>query len=371
MTKTDPKYGQFFLPGPTEVRPEVLDAMTRPMIAHRGLEFEALFARLQAGLTNVFRTTRPVYISSSSATGLMEASVRNAPPGRVLSVVNGAFAKRFSHVARSAGRDVEVIDVEWGRGADATVVDQHLTAGKFAAVTVVHSETSTGALSDIKAVAEVCAKHGVTVLVDSVSGLGGAPILPDDWGLDFLFTGSQKALAVPPGLAFAVASERFVKNAESIPDRGTYFDVVEFDTFAAKRQTPNTPALSLFYALDAQLELVVREGIEARWARHKAMADRTVAWTEEMSGAFAGIGLLSPEGERSPTVSCITMPAGLSGAVVAAAMVEAGFTIAAGYGPLRETSVRIGHMGEHTLGELEDCLTKLAEILTKLKPAST
>lgn len=372
MKKTDPKkveskFGRFFLPGPTEVKPDVLAAMTRPMIAHRGAEFEALYGRLQAGLGGIFRTSRPVYVSASSATGMMEAAVRNAPAGRVLSVVNGAFAKRFSHVAKSCGRDVEVFDVEWGRGADIAGIEKRLSAGKFAAVTVVHSETSTGALSDVKAAAEVCARHGVTVLVDSVSGCGGAPLLPDDWGIDFVFTGSQKAIAIPPGLAFSVASERYVAAAAAIPNRGTYFDIVEFDKFSAKRQTPSTPAVSLLFALDAQLERMVSEGIEARWARHAAMSDRTVAWTAEMSAEMPGVGMLPPAGERSPTVSCIRMPDGLSGTVVAASMVEAGFTIAPGYGPLAETTVRIGHMGEHTVEELEDVLGKLAEIMKRLR----
>lgn len=367
MKKTDPEFGRFFLPGPTEVKADVLAAMTRPMIAHRGADFEALYGRLQAGLGGIFRTSRPVYICASSATGMMEAAVRNAPAGRVLSVVNGAFAKRFAHVARSCGRDVEVFDVEWGRGADIAGIGRRLAGGKFGLVTAVHSETSTGALSDIKAAAEMCAAHGAWLVVDSVSGVGGAPMLPEEWGLDFVFTGSQKALAMPPGLAFSVASERFVKAAESVPNRGTYFDIVEFHKFAAKRQTPSTPAVSLFFALDAQLERMVSEGIEARWARHAAMSDRTAAWTEEQAADLPGIGMLPPPGERSPTVSAIRMPDGLSGAVIVGAMAEEGFTIAPGYGPLQETTVRIGHMGEHSLAELDVCLTRLSDVMKRFR----
>lgn len=360
-----PEFGKFFLPGPTEVRAEVLRAMTKPMIAHRGAEFEGLFGRLQAGLGAVFRTARPVYVSSSSATGLMEAAVRNAPAGRVLSIVNGAFARRFAHVAKSCGRDVDVLDVEWGRAVGPDDVDKRLGGGRFGAVTVVHNETSTGALTEVQSIAEVCARHGVTVLVDSVSGVGGAPMLPDEWGIDFVFTGSQKALAVPPGLALAVASESYVRGAESAQARGTYFDIVEFDNFAAKRQTPNTPALSLLYALDCQLEHIVAEGIEARWARHTAMAERTLAWTESVVGELPGVGILSPKGERSPTVSAITLPGGCNGAAVAGAMNEAGFVIAPGYGPLKDRTVRVGHMGDHTLDELDACLDTLATVLRK------
>lgn len=361
--KNERTYGRFFLPGPTEVRPEVLEAMTRPMIAHRSGEFEGLFGRLQAGLGAVFRTARPVYISSSSATGLMEAAIRNAPEGSILCIVNGAFASRFAHIAKACGRDVEVLDVDYGRAADVGMARAALAKRRFAAMTVVHNETSTGALSDIAALAAACREHDTMLLVDSVSGIGGVPFHPDDWGVDFVLTGSQKALALPPGLAFAVASPRFLEQAAQQRTRGTYFDLVEFDKFAAKRQTPNTPALSLLYALDIQLEHIVKEGIEARWARHAAMADRTAEWASEVAAERPGVGILPPPGERSPTVSAITMPEGASGSVVAGAMAEAGFVIASGYGPLKERTVRVGHMGDHTLEALDECLAMLATML--------
>src|ERR687893_1483204 len=256
MTPT-PAFGTFFLPGPTEVRPEVLAAMTRPMIGHRGAVFEELFSRIQSGLRHVFRTKRPVYVSTSSATGLMEASVRCAPPGAILSLVNGAFSERYARIAQACLRETDVLDVPLGQTFRLGEVEARLAEKRYAAVTVVHSETSTGVLTDVRAVSDLAHRYGAMCLVDSVTGVAGVPLEFDGWGMDFVLTGSQKALALPPGLAFAAASAEYVEQAKGVPDRGAYFDVVEFEKFAAKHQTPNTPALPLLYALDAQLESIV------------------------------------------------------------------------------------------------------------------
>ena len=261
-------FGTFFLPGPTEVRPEILAVMTRPMIAHRGRAFEELFARIEAGLRDVFLTARPVYVATCSASGMMEGGVRCAAQGRVLSLVNGAFSQRFAKIAKSCARETETLDVPWGQTFDLDDVESRLATRRFAVVTVVHSETSTGVLTDVRAVTELAHRHGAVCIVDSVTGIGGAELRFDEWGLDFALTGSQKALALPPGLAFAAASTDFVQRAQQVPDRGLYFDVVEYEAFAAKNQTPATPALSLLYALEAQLGDILREGIDRRWERH-------------------------------------------------------------------------------------------------------
>lgn len=371
MTTAAPAFGTFFLPGPTEVRPEILAAMTRPMLAHRGAAFEALFARLQDGLRLVFDTARPVYVSSSSATGLMEASVRCAPAGAILALVNGAFSERYADIARAVGREVAVLDVPWGRAADPDAVARALDAGapgggRFAALTVVHSETSTAALTDVRAVAEVARARGAACLVDSVTGIGGAALHADAWGLDFVLTGSQKALALPPGLAFGVASAAFARATADAPARGRYFDLAEFEAYAAKHQTPNTPALPLLYALDAQLAAMAScEPIAARWARHAAMAARMHAWVAEHAERF-GVGILAPAGERSPTVTAVTLPPTLGGDAVVRAMEARGYVIGAGYGKLKGTTIRIGHMGDHTVATLDGCLAALTEAFAEL-----
>jgi aspartate aminotransferase-like enzyme len=351
-----PPFGTFFLPGPTEVRGDVLAAMTRPMIPHRGAEFESLFARIQEGLQLVFRTSRPVYVSSSSATGLMEAAVRCGPPGPILSLVNGAFSARFAAIARACGRDVAVLDAPFGSVHDFAAIEDALAARTFAALTVVHSETSTGALTDIAAIAGIAHRHGTMVLVDSVTGVAGARVDADAWELDFVLTGSQKALALPPGLSFAVASEHYVRQARTAPSRGVYFDVVEMEEFARKNQTPSTPALSLLYATDVQLERIRAEGMEARWARHEAMRDSVVRWTLACQAAGSAVGILAPMDSRSPTVSAITLPDGVRGDTLVKKVAERGFVVGNGYGALKDRTFRIGHMGEHRPEELSRCL---------------
>lgn len=363
MTR-DAEFGRFFLPGPTEVRPEVLAAMTRPMIAHRGKAFEQLFARLQDGLRAVFRTSRPVFVSTSSATGLMEASVRCAPPGRILALVNGAFSARYAHIAAACGRETDVLEVPWGAVPSLDAVERRLAAARYAAVTVVHSETSTGALTDVRAVTALAHRYGALCLVDSVSGVAGAPLEFDAWELDFALTGSQKALALPPGLAFAVASSTYMQHVAQAPARGLYFDLLEFERAALKHQTPNTPALSLLFALDEQLAAIMAEGIEQRWARHAAMARATADWVDAYAARCdTELRILAPPGARSPTVSTLVLPPGRRAPDVVAAVAARGFTIGGGYGLLRDRTIRIGHMGDHTVEGVRQCLAVCGEVM--------
>jgi aspartate aminotransferase-like enzyme len=359
-----PRFGRFFLPGPTEVLPEVLAAQLRPMIAHRGRAMEELMARLQVGLKPVFRTARPVYVSSSSATGLMEGAVRNGARRRVLSLVNGAFSDRFYRIALACGLPTDKLEVAWGAAHTPELLADALSKGDYDAVTVVHSETSTGVLNPVEELARVTRAAGdVALLVDSVTGVGGAPLETDAWGLDFVLTGSQKALALPPGLAFGVANERLLARAREGTGRGIYFDCIEFESYLAKDQTPNTPALPLLYALAVQLDRIAAEGIEARWARHLEMAQRTWDWVDEMRARGVDMSLPVAEPYRSPTVTCITLPKEVTGGAVASALEQRGYTIATGYGKMKDTQIRIGHMGDHTVGELDDLLAVLAEVL--------
>ena len=360
-----PAPGTFFLPGPTEVRPEVLAAMLQPMISHRSKTFEALFARVQDGLKAVFHTARPVYVSSSSATGLMEAAVRCGPAGPQLAIVGGAFGERFAQIGRATEREVDVLDVPLGRAADLDALRDRLRARRYAIVTVVHSESSTGALTDVKGVAALAREHGAQCLVDSVTGAGGAELRVDEWGFGFALTGSQKALALPPGLAFGVASEDYMKTAPAARSRGMYFDLNDFEEFAKIHQTPNTPALPLIYALDAQLARIREETVEARWARHTAMAELTHRWAEGHAGRF-GTGILAPAGERSPTVSAVTLPDGVAGDQVVKGVKARGFTIGGGYGKVKSRTFRIGHMGDHTVEGLTRCLAVCEEALAEL-----
>lgn len=334
------------------------------MMSHRGGDSQAFMRRLQADLRKVFLTDRPVFISTSSATGLMEAAVRNAGRTRILSLVNGAFSKRFADIARSCGFEVDEIEIPWGQAHDPDAVSAHLADHTYDAVTMAHSETSTGVLNDIEALARAIRAHPDTlVLVDSVSGFSATEVRPDDWGIDFLLTGSQKALALPPGLAFGVASGRMMERAAVAPRRGYYFDLLEFAKNDEKDQSPTTPALSVLYALEVQLVRILAEGLPARWARHAEMADATYAWVDRMRGAGVDLEVVAPEGYRSPAVTAIRTPAGITGPDVTKGVLARGWLVGGGYGKLKETTFRVGHMGEHTLQELTGLLAVLEEVV--------
>ncbi|WP_439642736.1 pyridoxal-phosphate-dependent aminotransferase family protein [Gemmatimonas sp.] len=360
-------FGTFFLPGPTEVRREVLESMVQPMLPHRGAVFEALFARVQAGLKPIFRTQRPVYVSSSSATGLMEAAIRCARPGAILCLVNGAFSERFANIAHSCGRESTVIGGDWTRPVSLDEVETALKARPYAALTVVHSETSTGTLTSLPELAQLAHRYDCAVLVDSVTGLAGVQVETDAWELDFVLTGSQKALALPPGLAFGVASEQFIATAGQAGARGLYYDLVEFEQYIHKNQTPNTPALSLLYATAVQGEYIARETIERRWERHTQMAEHTHSWVHELRQRVGEpFGIYAPDDHRSHTVTAVTVPPVLTGDAIVKAVAKRGFVIGGGYGKLKNSTFRIGHMGDHTMEGLEAVLEATAEGIEEL-----
>jgi aspartate aminotransferase-like enzyme len=363
-----PPFGRFFLPGPTEVRPEVLHAMLQPLIGHRGEELSQMLAAADPVLRAVFRTTRPVYVSASSATGLMEGAVRNGVRRRALSLVNGAFSARFRDLVADCGREGDTYEVPWGHAHDPDALFDRLRAGGFDSVTVVHSETSTGVLNPLAHLAESVRRaeaetgEEILLLVDGVTSVGGALVEFDAWRLDFLLTGSQKALALPPGLAFGAASERMLARAATLPGRGQYFDLLEFDAYWRKHQTPTTPAVSLLYALFEQAQRIAAEGVDARAARHLAMAERTRVWTEE-TGAAGGLSMFAAAGLRSPTVSALAVSPERSATGIVKALAGRGYTIGGGYGRLKESTIRIGHMGDHTRDGLDELLAVLAEVL--------
>jgi aspartate aminotransferase-like enzyme len=278
--------------------------------------------------------------------------------------VNGAFSERFAHIASACGREVDRYDVGWGQVHTIPQLDERLSMRKYAVVTVVHSETSTGALNDIRAISDCVHRHGAVCLVDSVSGAGGAELRFDEWNLDYVLSGSQKAFAIPPGLSFAVASPAFIDRANGTPDRGIYFDLVELDAYARRHQTPSTPALSLFYALEVQLKSIATEGIDARWARHKSMAARTQEWLTKVSDQTGKrLVNIAPLGSQSPTVSTIRLPADLPAETFTSAVAKKGIVVGSGYGKLKSSTFRVGHMGDHTIETLDRCLSACASVL--------
>src|SRR5690606_25177015 len=230
------------IPGPVEVRPEILDAQTEWMIGHRSTAFADMFARLQEKLKQVFLTQNRVFVVGSSGTGLWEGASRNCirDGKKVLHLVGGAFAERWADVSRLNGKDADVIEVEWGRAHTPEMVEAALRKQTYDAVCIVHNETSTGVTNPVREIAEVVrrANDETLILVDSVSGLLGAEMRVDDWGLDMVLTSSQKAFALPPGLAFASISDRVLERAKEVTNRGYYFDFIEINESLKKNNTP-------------------------------------------------------------------------------------------------------------------------------------
>jgi len=339
------EFGRFFLPGPTEVHPDVLRAMQRPMIAHRSIECAELMQSVQPILRELFGTTRPVLIGATSATGFMEAGVRLIPRGRILALVNGAFSERFAQIAEACGHEVVRNEVPWGKAHDPREIAAEFRAefppefpamfdAKFDAVLVAHNETSTGVVQPIAEIAK--AVGSIPLLVDSTSGVGGIEMRFDEWNLAFALTGSQKALALPPGLAFAVVREDLLENEPE----SFYFDLRRY----VNNPPPFTPALPQLYALAAQVERIAAEGVLARLDRHRAMAAHMHEWAKDKR-------ILAAPAHRSPTVTCV-MDDGSTRARAA----DAGFTIADGYGRLRGQAYRVGHMGDQTVETLRALL---------------
>ena len=360
---SSPEYGRFFLPGPTEVHPDVLQSMLKPMIPHRGSGMVDLLNGIEPGLKRLFCTDRPVMIGACAATGFMEMAVRSGVRHRALSLVGGAFGERFAGIVAACGRDVVRVDVQLGKTVEPNVLRDALKSTQVDAVTIVHSETATGALAPLEELAAVVHEFDdVLLLVDTVTSLAGSPVRTDDWKLDFTFTGAQKALALPPGLAFAVASEQMLERAKTVPERGSYFDVVAYHKAAESYQPTNTPAISLLYALDTQLDRIeAAGGPDARWKRHDGMRECVEAWIDGPGGTL-GYSYLPDEGRRSWTVSCLNVPEGANGRTITRDMRDAGWIIGSGYGKLKTETVRIGHMGDHSIDRLQELLQTLETV---------
>ncbi len=354
-------FGRGFLPGPTDVHPDVMRAMLEPMYFTFSDRMKELVARAQPRLQRLFGTEQTVMISTSAATGLMEAAVRNGVKRRVLAVGGGYFGEMFARVAEGCGKEVIRAQVPPGEAITPEQLARFLEGPAVDAVSVVHSESSTGALAPLPQLAEVVrSKPGVLLLVDAVTSIGAMPVETDAWGLDFVFAGSQKAMALPPGIAFGVASERFLERARALDDRGWYLSVVHLHGAAQKNLALTTPALPVYHALACQLDRIeAAGGLEARYARHAMMAARMAEWAAERPEAR----VLAPEGKRSPTVTALQLEGGRSPARIVAELEARGWLVATGLAPLTERVLRIGHMGDLELAHLDALLLELGSVL--------
>lgn len=347
-----------FVPGPVDVHPDILAAQAQPMMPHRSKEFEAMFSRVAEKARQLFFTEFRVFIFTASGSGCQEAAIRNLVRARVLCCVNGSFSQRWQEVAASCGKIADKVEVGWGQAVLPEMVAEMLKKEKYDAITIVHNETSTGVQNPVKEIAAVVHELSpdTLVCVDAVSSLGGAKIEMDAWGIDLLFTSSQKCFALPPGLSFCAVNDKAMARAEQVPNRGWYFDLVRMEKHRTKDSTPATPAMSLIYAMDKQLDRILEEGVEQRFARHTAMANRSQEWAEKK-----GWKLLAPEGYRSQTLTVIENPPTFDCAALNKFMAPRGIRLANGYGVLKGKTIRIAHMGEIQMKDLEDLLASIDE----------
>jgi len=353
---------KLFIPGPIEVAPEILNAMATPMIGHRMPEY----ARLHKGVTDKLKkllfTEDRVFLSTSSAFGAMEGAVRNLVGKRCANFCNGAFADKWHKVTLSCGKEADPFQVEWGQPITPELVDSALSTGKYDAITLIHNETSTGVMSPLPEIAEVLKKYpDVVSIVDTVSSMSALKIPLAELGIDCCVFGVQKAFALPPGLAVFTASERALERAQGVPNRGYYFDFLEFAAADEKDNTPSTPCISLIYAMDLQLDRIFAEGLEQRWQRHVELAQFVRGWVLEH-----GFGLFPDEPYRSVTLTCATNERGADLAALKKRLGERGFAIDDGYGKLKGKTFRVAHMGDMQLRDLQELTGEMEGLLKDL-----
>src|SRR5580658_3684503 len=267
------------IPGPVEVSEKTFKAFCSPMIGHRGQGFKDLCAKVQPQLQQLLYTKQLVYLSTSSAWGVMEGAVRNLVSKKVLNCMCGAFSDKWFDVSKKCGKQAEALQVEWGSPIRAEAIDKKLATGEFDALTVIHNETSTGTMSPLGEIAAIKKKYpDVMFIVDAVSSMSAVPLKFDELGIDVLLAGTQKAFALPPGLAVFACSKAALAKAATLKDRGYYFDFVEFQKNAEQSMTPSTPSIGHVNALQSKLDDFFNEGLEARFARHQKLAGTTRAW---------------------------------------------------------------------------------------------
>ena len=349
-------HDKLFTPGPVEVSAKTLAAFSRPMIGHRGQDFKDLYRDIHPKLQTLFGTKQPVFLSTSSAWGVMEAAIRNLADRGVLCCMCGAFSDKWLDVARRCGKNAEPLQVDWGKHIDHKDVDRALASGKFDAITLVHNETSTGLMNPLPEICGTVAKYpDVALIVDTVSSFSAMKIDMDPLGIDVMLTGAQKALALPPGFSLFSVSEKAFARAEKIDNRGYYFDFLEFKKQQAEWMTPSTPSIGHIFALQSKLDEIFEEGLEKRYARHARTNALVHDWVRR-----TGFDFFAEEGYRSKTLTCVANNRGIDIlSMVRKLRDKHHVVIDPGYGKLRGKTFRLSNMGdetEHTVAQLLACL---------------
>ncbi len=355
-----PTHDKLFIPGPVEVSAKTLAAFARPMIGHRGEGFKNLYRSIHPRLQTLFGTAQPVFLSTSSAWGLMEGAIRNVVGRRVLNCMCGAFSDKWLDVSRRCGKEADALQVDWGCHIDPKSLDRQLATGKFDAVTLIHNETSTGVMNPLPEICSVLAKYPeIALIVDAVSSFSAMKIDMDALGIDVLLTGSQKALALPPGFSLFAASEKALARAAQNEERGYYFDFLEFKKQQADWMTPSTPSIGHIYALESKLDDIFAEGSDARYARHAQTNELVHDWVKRQ-----GLGFFAEEGFHSKTLTCVKNTRAIDVVKMTRDLREKHhLVIDPGYGKLKGQTFRLSNMGDetadtvaHLLASLDDCL---------------
>ncbi len=355
------------IPGPIEVSEKTFKALCSPMIGHRGQGFKDLYAKIQPQLQQLLSTKQLVYISTSSAWGVMEGAIRNLVTKKVLNCMCGAFSDKWFDVSKRCGKEAEALQVPWGSPIRATEIDKKLATGQFDALTLIHNETSTGVMSPLDEIAALKKKYpDVMFIVDAVSSMSAVPLNFDQLGVDVLLAGTQKAFALPPGIAVFVASPAALAKAATVKDRGYYFDFLEFQKNAEQSMTPSTPSISHVYALGSKLDEFFAEGLEARYARHRKTNQMVRDWATKH-----GFTLFPDAGFQSITLTCVNNGAKPGGRTVDVPKLQKlvkdqGFLIDGGYGKIKGLTFRISNMGDETEASMTPLITALENAMKQL-----
>ena len=353
------------IPGPVDVSPEAYAAMSARVMGHRSTDFVDLYQSCQPNLQKLFQTQDPVFLSTSSAWGVMEGAVRNLCTKKTLCCMCGAFSDKWIDVARRSGKEADGLEVEWGSHIDPDLIDQKLSTGKYDVITLVHNETSCGMMNPLEDIMKVLSNYpDVISVIDTVSSFSVVPIPMDEWGIDVILTGSQKALALPPGLALLTVSERAFNRAKSIDGRGYYFDFIEFLKNHEKGMTPSTPAIPQIHGLKYTLDKIFEEGVEQRHARHAELNDLVHNWLQKY-----GFELLPEKQFASKSLTCArnNLEIDLAG-FVKALKTEKKLAIDGGYGKLKGKTFRVSNMGNETVESMTTLLDSMSEILPRFIP---
>lgn len=351
---------KLFIPGPIDVKEDVLKQMAQPMISHRSKEASKLQRDISEKLQNVFHTKEQILLSTSSGSGLMEGAIRSCTRKKAAVFSTGAFGERWYKMALSNHVPADIFSVNPGDIITAEMVESVLATGDYDLITLTHNETSTGIMNPLEDIAKVVRKYPDTVwCVDTVSSMGGTKIDVDNLGIDICITATQKALGLPPGLAMASMSEKAVKAAENVENRGMYFDLLAMYNYIKKKdhQYPTTPNLSLMFALDYQLDKILEEGLDQRYERHLLMAKEVRTWAKEKFELFPD------ERYLSHTLTAIKNTRNIDVAALNKSLGEKGYLISNGYGALKDKTFRIAHMGDYTLDHIQQLLETINEIL--------